>query len=113
MVGMANANMGVRSIRQQISSAIDLFVQVSRFSDGTRRVTAMTECVGMEGELVTMQDIFVFEKTGLTEQGRVTGKFRATGIRPRFYERLRASGIQIPASVFQTVVEIGGTPPQP
>jgi len=73
----------------------------------------MTECVGMEGELVTMQDIFVFEKTGLTEQGRVTGKFRATGIRPRFYERLRASGIQIPASVFQTVVEIGGTPPQP
>jgi pilus assembly protein CpaF len=110
MVGMANSNMGVRSIRQQISSAINLFVQVSRFSDGTRRVTAVTECVGMEGDLVTMQDIFVFEKTGLTEAGRVTGRFRATGIRPKFYERLRASGIQIPASVFQTVVEIGGPP---
>jgi pilus assembly protein CpaF len=110
MVGMANANMGVRSIRQQVSSAIDLFVQISRFSDGTRRVTAITECVGMEGELVTMQDIFVFEKTGLTEQGRVTGRFRATGIRPKFYDRLRASGIQIPASVFQTVVDIGGPP---
>ena len=110
MVGMANANMGVRAIRQQVSSAIDLFVQVSRFSDGARRVTAITECVSMEGEQVTMQDIFVFEKTGLTEMGRVTGRFRATGIRPRFYDRLRASGIQLPASVFQTVVEIGGTP---
>ncbi len=108
MVGMANANMGVRAIRQQVSSAIDLFVQVSRFSDGTRRVTALTECVGMEGELVTMQDVFVFEKTGLTEAGRVTGRFRATGIRPKFYDRLRASGITIPASVFQTIVEIGG-----
>ena len=110
MVGMANANMGVRSIRQQISSAVHLFVQIARFSDGTRRVVALTECVGMEGDLVTMQDIFVFERTGLTEQGRVTGRFRATGIRPKFYERLRASGMQIPASVFQTVVEIGGPP---
>ena len=110
MVGMANANMGVRSIRQQISSAVNLFVQIARFSDGTRRVIALTECVGMEGDLVTMQDIFVFERTGLTEQGRVTGRFRATGIRPKFYERLRASGMQIPASVFQTVVEIGGPP---
>ncbi|MCU1339152.1 MAG: type secretion system protein [Bryobacterales bacterium] len=110
MVGMANANMGVRSIRQQISSAVNLFVQIARFSDGTRRVIAITECVGMEGDLITMQDIFVFERTGLTEQGRVTGRFRATGIRPKFYERLRASGIQIAASVFQTVVEIGGPP---
>src|SRR3954468_24399877 len=87
MVGMANANMGIRSMRQQISSAVDMFVQVSRFSDGTRRVTALTECVGMEGDLVTMQDIFVFERTGLTEKGRVTGRFRATGIRPKFYDR--------------------------
>jgi pilus assembly protein CpaF len=108
MVGMANANMGVRSIRQQVSSAIDAFIQISRFSDGSRRVVGITECVGMEGELITMQDIFVFERTGLTEQGRVTGRFRATGIRPKFYDRLRASGLQVPASVFQTVVEIGG-----
>jgi pilus assembly protein CpaF len=107
MVGMANANMGVRAIRQQISSAIDLFVQIARFSDGSRRVVAITECVGMEGDLVTMQDIFVFEKTGVSEQGRVTGRFRATGIRPRFYERLRAAGHQLSAQVFQTVVEIG------
>ena len=106
MVGMANANMGLRSMRQQISSAVDMFVQVSRFSDGSRRITHITECVGMEGELITMQDIFVFEKTGLTETGRVTGRFRATGIRPKFYERLRACGMQLPSSIFQTVVEI-------
>jgi pilus assembly protein CpaF len=106
MVGMANSNMGVRAIRQQISSAVDLFVQIARFSDGSRRVSAITECVGMEGELVTMQDIFVFEKTGITEGGRVTGRFRATGIRPKFYDRLRAAGIQLPPSVFQQVVEI-------
>lgn len=107
MVGMASANMATRSIRQQISSAVDLVVQISRMSDGTRRVVALTECVGMEGDLITMQDIFVFEKTGLTEKGRVTGRFRATGIRPRFYEQLRSSGVQIPTSLFQTVVEIG------
>ena len=89
MVGMANANMGVRSIRQQIASAVDLFVQVARFSDGTRRVTHITEVVGMEGDMVTLQDIFLFEKTGLTESGKVTGRFRATGIRPKFYDRLR------------------------
>jgi len=106
MVGMGNSNMSVHSIRQQISSAVDLFVQIARMSDGTRRVIAVTECVGMEGDLITMQDIFVFEKTGVTESGRVTGRFRATGVRPKFYERLRASGVHIPASVFQTVVEI-------
>jgi pilus assembly protein CpaF len=107
MVGMANANMGVRAIRQQVASAVDLFVQIARFSDGTRRVTHVTECAGMEGENVTTQDIFVFERSGLTDQGRVIGRFRATGIRPKFSERLRASGIQLPASLFQTVVEIG------
>jgi pilus assembly protein CpaF len=106
MAGMANASMGVRSIRQQISSAIDLFVQIARFSDGTRRISAITESVGMEGDMVTMQDIFVFERTGVREDGRVMGRFRATGIRPKFYERLRAVGANIPASVFQTVVEL-------
>jgi pilus assembly protein CpaF len=106
MVGMANANMGVRSIRQQVSSAIDLFVQIARFSDGTRRISAITECVGMEGDSVTMQDIFAFEKMGVTENGRVTGRFSATGIRPMFYERLRTAGMHLPASIFQTSVEI-------
>ena len=107
MVGMASANMSVRSIRQQISSAVDVFVQVTRYSDGTRRISYITECVGMEGELVTMQDIFVFDKTGLNDKGRVLGRFRATGIRPKFYDKLKSAGFNVPASVFQTVVEVG------
>jgi pilus assembly protein CpaF len=107
MVGMANANIGIRAIRQQIASAVDLFVQLARLSDGSRRVTHITECVGMEGDLVTLQDIFAFEKIGLTGDSKVKGKFRPTGIRPKFSERLRACGIELPASVFQTVVEIG------
>jgi pilus assembly protein CpaF len=106
MVGMGNANMGVRAIRQQISAALDLVVQVSRFSDGTRRVTHITEVTGMEVETITLQDIFLFEKGGVAEDGRVTGRFRATGIRPRAYERIKACGIQLPTSLFQTVVEI-------
>jgi pilus assembly protein CpaF len=107
MVGMANANMHVRSIRQQIASAVDLFVQVARLSDGTRRVTHLTEVVGMEGDLITMQDIFVFEKVGVSEAGRVSGRFRATGIRPKFAERLKTSGFSLPPAMFQTIVEIG------
>ncbi len=107
MVGMSNANMGVRSIRQQVASAVNLFVQVSRFSDGTRKVTHLTEVVGMEGDMITLQDIFVFQKTGVGPGGKVTGQFRATGIRPRFYDRVRACGLDLPASIFQSMVEIG------
>ena len=106
MVGMANANMGVRSIRQQVASAVNLFVQVARFSDGSRRVTHITEVVGMEQDMITLQDIFLFEKTGIVEFGRVLGRFRATGIRPRFCERLKACGVNMPPQLFQTVVEI-------
>jgi pilus assembly protein CpaF len=106
MVGMANANMAVRAIRQQVASAIDLFVQIARLSDGSRRITHVTECVGMENDQVTTQDIFVFEKLGVGEDGRVKGRFRATGIRPKFNDRLVASGINLPPSIFQTVVEI-------
>ncbi len=107
MVGMANANMGIRSIRQQIASAVNLFVQVARFSDGTRRITHITEVVGMEQDVITLQDIFLFEKTGISEGGKVTGRFRATGIRPKFHDRLKACGITLPPQMFQTVVEIG------
>ncbi len=106
MVGMANANMGIRSIRQQIASAVNLFVQVARFSDGSRRITHITEVVGMEQDMITLQDIFLFEKTGITESGKVLGRFRATGIRPKFHERLKACGISLPTQLFQTVVEI-------
>jgi pilus assembly protein CpaF len=106
MVGMANSNMGIRATRQQIASAVNLFVQVARFSDGARRVTHITEVVGMEQDIITLQDIFVFEKTGISESGKVLGRFRATGIRPRFYDRLKACGITLAPQLFQTVVEI-------
>lgn len=103
---MASSNLNVRSIRQQVASAIDLFIQCSRLADGTRKVTYVTECLGMEGELVTTQDIFVFERSGLTSEGRVTGRFKPTGVRPKFSERLKAAGIEIPQHVFQSVVEV-------
>lgn len=108
MVGMANANMGVRAIRQQISSAVNLFVHIARLSDGTRKITHITECVGMEGEQVTTQDIFVFERTGIGENGKVLGCFKPTGVRPKFCERLETSGHHLPAEIFQTVVQVSG-----
>jgi pilus assembly protein CpaF len=106
MIGMASSNLNVRSIRQQVASAIDLFVQCSRLADGSRKVTYVTECLGMEGELVTTQDIFLFERTGLSSEGRVVGKFRPTGVRPKFSERLKSAGIELSPQLFQSVVEV-------
>src|SRR5256885_10410547 len=76
-------------------------VQVARLSDGTRRLTAISEITGMEGETITMQEIFLFERTGIDSQGQVIGRFRPTGIRPRFAERLKASGLQLPRVFFE------------
>jgi pilus assembly protein CpaF len=106
MVSLASANMRLSAIRQQIASAVQLFVQVSRLSDGARRVTSVTEVTGMEGDVVTLQDLFVFEKLGLTPEGRVRGRFAATGIRPKFYERLLAAGIRLRPELFDEVVEV-------
>src|SRR2546421_3845296 len=109
MVGMANANMGIRSIRQQIASAVDLFVQTSRFSDATRLITHITDVVRMEQDIITLQDIFLFEKMGIAESGKVLGRFRATGIRPKFDDRLKQRGITLPAQMFHTVGEINSS----
>ncbi|MCX6625404.1 MAG: CpaF family protein [Acidobacteria bacterium] len=106
MVSLANANMQLVSIRQQISAAVHLLVQAARLSDGSRRVMSITEVTGMEGEVVTLQDIFVFEKRGLTPDGKVVGRFAATGIRPKFYEKLLAAGIRLRPDLFDEVVEI-------
>jgi pilus assembly protein CpaF len=106
MMGMANPNMSVQSIRQQVSSAIDLFVHVTRYSDGTRHISHMTECVGMERDISVTQDLFLFERIGVSQDGRVLGRFRATGIRPKFYEKLRAAGHLLPPELFQTMVEL-------
>jgi pilus assembly protein CpaF len=101
MVAMANLNIPEKAIRQQIASALELVVQIARQSDGTRRVTAISEITGMERDVITMQDIFLFEKTGVREDGKVIGRFRATGIRPKCAERLAASGHQLPAEMFE------------
>src|SRR5205085_6960766 len=100
MAMMANLNLPEKAVRRQIASAIQLIVQISRFSDGSRRVTYMTEITCMEEDIVSMQDVFVFEKHGISPDGRVIGAFTATGIRPKFAERLKASGINVPASWF-------------
>jgi pilus assembly protein CpaF len=101
MVAMANLNIPEGAIRRQISAAIDVVVQVSRLSDGTRKIVSIAEITGMEGEVVTMQDIFVFRKRGVRENGEVIGEFVPTGIRPKFSERLIVTGIQLPMSMFE------------
>ena len=106
MIGMGNSNMPAASVRQQVASAVDLFIQISRMSDGSRKVTYVTECVGMESGQVTTQDIFVFEKTGINSAGKVTGRFRATGVRPKFNDKIRAIGIELPGSLFQGSTEV-------
>ncbi len=106
MVSLANSNMQLVSIRQQIASAVNLLVQAARLSDGSRRVISITEITGMEGEIITLQDIFVFEKRGLSPEGKVMGRFAATGIRPKFYEKLLSAGIRVRADLFDEVVEV-------
>jgi pilus assembly protein CpaF len=101
MVGMANVNLPDNAIRRQLASALDVVVQVSRMSDGTRKVTNVSEITGMEGDIVTMQDIFTFRKVGIRENGEVIGEFLPTGIRPKFGERLLVAGFKLPASMFE------------
>jgi pilus assembly protein CpaF len=103
MVAMANLNVPDKAIRQQISSAIEIIVQIARLSDGSRRVTSISEITGMERDVITMQEIFLFEKTGVREDGQVCGRFRATGIRPKCSERLAASGTMLPVEMFEHV----------
>jgi pilus assembly protein CpaF len=100
MVAMANLNIPENAIRRQVASALDLIIQVSRHSDGTRKLINISEVVGMEGEVVTMQDIFEYRKTGIGEKGEVLGEFMPSGIRPRLSERLLAAGIRLPAGMF-------------
>src|SRR5256712_1248425 len=101
MIQMTGMRLSDRAMRQQVAAAINLVVQVARLSDGTRRLTAISEITGMEGETIAMQEIFQFERTGVDSQGQVIGRFRPTGIRPRFAERLKASGLQLPRVFFE------------
>jgi pilus assembly protein CpaF len=100
MISMASLDLPEKAMRQQIASAINVIIQVARMSDGTRKVTSISEIVGMEGDVITMQDIFVFERQGIDENEKVLGKYRSTGIRPRFAERLKAYGIDLSQLLF-------------
>ena len=101
MIQMTGMRLSDRAMRQQVASAINLVVQVARMSDGSRRLTSISEITGMEGETITMQEIFQYERTGVDSQGQVLGRFRPTGIRPRFAERLKACGLQLPRVFFE------------
>ena len=101
MVSMAGLSLPVTAVRHQISSAINVVIQIARLSDGKRKITTVSEVVGMEGDVITMQEIFVFERAGIGENGEVLGRFRPTGIRPRFADRLLVAGIKLPVHMFE------------
>jgi pilus assembly protein CpaF len=106
MVSMANLSIPERAIRHQISSAIHAVVQVARLSDGTRKIITISEITGMEAEIISMQDIFVFDRLGIDEAGKVRGMFRATGIRPKFAERLATAGCKLRPGMFDSRVQV-------
>jgi pilus assembly protein CpaF len=110
MVAMANLNVPDKAIRQQVASAVNLLVQVSRLSDGTRKVTSISEITGMEGDVITMQEIFKFEQQGIDAKGSVCGRFRATGIRPKCADRLAHTGLSLPMDMFEHQHPIGAAP---
>ena len=101
MIQMTGMRLSDRAMRQQIAAALNVVLQVARLSDGSRRVTSISEITGMEGETITMQEIFMYERSGVDQQGKVIGRFRPTGIRPRFAERLKACGLQLPRVFFE------------
>jgi pilus assembly protein CpaF len=106
MVAMSNLNLPEKSVRQQITSAIAIVVQVSRMSDGTRKVVSITEITGMEENIISMQDIFTFQRKGVGPDGKVVGVFQPTRIRPKFLERLKVSGIMLSPALFEQTLEV-------
>jgi pilus assembly protein CpaF len=107
MVAMANLNVPDKAIRQQVASAVNLIIQVNRMSDGTRKVTSVSELTGMEGDVITMQEIFAFNQAGINQAGTVMGRFRATGIRPKCADRLAAAGSPLPMDMFEHTHPVG------
>jgi pilus assembly protein CpaF len=101
MITMAGFELPLKALRQQISSAVDLIIQANRLQGGPRKITHITEVVGMEQDTLIMQDIYVYNKMGIDESGRAYGRFEATGIRPTFMDRLEAAGVRLPASAFR------------
>jgi len=106
MVSMANLNIPERAIRHQIANAVHAVVQVARLSDGSRKVLTVSEVVGMEGDMIALQDIFVFDRTGVDESGKVRGIFHSTGLAPRFAERLATAGCRLSPALFESRMEV-------
>jgi pilus assembly protein CpaF len=106
MIGMGMPNLTDKNIREMISRAIDVIIQADRLADGTRRVMAISEITGMEGSVVTMQDIFLFQQTGVGDDGRIQGSFVATGVRPKFLGRLARNGIEFPREYFRFKMDV-------
>jgi pilus assembly protein CpaF len=100
MVLISGVDLPIKALREQIAGAIDVIIQQTRLKDGTRKIVNITEVQGMEGEIIVLQDIFSFKQEGLNSEGKIIGRLVPTGVRPKFYDRLEASGIQIPSSVF-------------
>src|SRR5690349_15092536 len=100
LVSMAGFNLAAKAMRHYISSALDVIIQIARLSDGTRKLISVQEIAGMEGDLITLQELFTFQQTGLDENRKVKGRFKATGVRPKFAERLTAKGISFPTELF-------------
>lgn len=100
MLGMAGMQLSPKAMRQQIASALTAVLQVGRLSDGKRKVVSLSEITGLEGDVITMQEIFVFRQTGVQADGQVVGRFHATGVRPKFLERLVVRGIELPDDMF-------------
>jgi pilus assembly protein CpaF len=106
MIAMANLNLPEKTVRQQIASAITIVVQIARLSDGARKVMSLSEITGMEENMISMQEIFNFQRKGIGPKGNVVGTFQPSGIRPKFLERLKVAGIQLPAALFETSLEV-------
>ena len=106
MISMSNVNLPERAMRQQIAAAIQVVIQQARLSDGSRKVTSVSEITGMEGSIITMQEIFRFEKVGIDSSGKVRGRYCATGVRPHCCDRLRAAGIELEGAMFEGVTEV-------
>jgi len=100
LVSMAGFNLAAKAMRHYVSSALNVIIQIARLSDGTRKLTSLQEVVGMEGDLITLQELFTFQQTGLDENGKVKGRFKATGVRPKFVERIAAKGVALPPDLF-------------
>ena len=106
MVMMADLEIPTRVILQQLASAIRIVVQLSRLQDGTRKILSIAEVLGVDSDMIKLQEIFTFERTGVTDAGKVQGKFKSTGVTPKVLERLRISGIQLPHSIFEETLAV-------